>query len=74
MFDDEVGIESKQIRLHSVRLCYPVTVVGGDLRNETDGSTDLARWVDVREARQLAAIAPFVTAAIEQAGAAEAAR
>ena len=74
VFSDEAEIVSKQIRLHSVRICYSVAVVGGDLRNETEGSTDMARWVDVHEARQLVAIGPFVTAAIERACTAEAAR
>jgi 8-oxo-dGTP diphosphatase len=66
VYSDEVEIPSRRLRLHSVRLCYSVTVVGGDLRDETDGSTDLVRWVDVGEARRLNAMAPFVASAIEQ--------
>jgi len=67
VFSDVVAIPSKTQRLHSVRLCYPVSVVGGSLRDERDGSTDLARWVHLGEAARLPAIAPFVTAAIERA-------
>ena len=60
-------IASKGIRLHHVRLCYRVTVLGGALRNEPQGSTDLARWVRFGEALDLNPIAPFVTAVIETA-------
>ncbi|MEV4663007.1 NUDIX domain-containing protein [Micromonospora echinofusca] len=31
--------------LHSVGVFYRVSVTGGELRAETDGSTDLARWI-----------------------------
>jgi len=31
--------------VHSVRLCYVVGIVGGSLRNEAAGTTDLAQWV-----------------------------
>ncbi len=32
-------------RLHALRIVYRVRVVGGELRSETDGTTDLAAWV-----------------------------
>lgn len=67
VFSDVMDIASKGIRLHHVRFCYPVTVTGGTLRNEPQGSTDLARWVRFGEALDLTPIAPFVTAAIEAA-------
>lgn len=67
VFSDVRDIPSKGIRLHHVRLCYPVTVVAGVLRNEPQGSTDLARWVRFGDALELTTIAPFVTAAIEAA-------
>lgn len=67
VFSDVRDIPSKGIRLHHVRLCYPVTVVAEVLRNEPQGSTDLARWVRFGDALELTAIAPFVTAAIEAA-------
>lgn len=67
VFSDVMIIPSRALRLHSVRLCYPVCVVGGSLRDEPEGSTDLARWVHLGEAARLPAIAPFVTASIERA-------
>lgn len=67
VFSDVMDIASKGIRLHHVRLCYQVAVVSGTLRDEPQGSTDLARWVPFGEALDLNPIAPFVTAAIEAA-------
>lgn len=32
--------------MHGIGVFYRVNVVGGELRNEVGGSTDLARWVD----------------------------
>nr|WP_171397276.1 NUDIX domain-containing protein [Streptomyces asoensis] len=32
---------------HGVRVVYEVRVVGGELRNEVNGSTDLAAWHDL---------------------------
>ncbi|MFE0512041.1 NUDIX hydrolase [Streptomyces sp. NPDC058964] len=32
---------------HGVRIIYEGTVVGGELRNEINGSTDLAAWQDL---------------------------
>lgn len=34
-------------RIHSVRVIYRVTLLGGELRDERDGTTDCARWFDV---------------------------
>ncbi len=31
-------------RLHTVRILYTVRLTGGTLRDEADGTTDLARW------------------------------
>lgn len=67
VFSDVMDIASKGIRLHHVRLCYPVTVTGGTLRNEFQGTTDLAQWVRPEDAIKLPPIASFVTAAIESA-------
>lgn len=67
VFSDVMDIASKGTRLHHVRLCYPVTVTDGTLRNEFQGTTDLAQWVRFGEALDLNPIAPFVTAAIEAA-------
>ena len=34
---------------HAIRIIYRVRVTGGELTNETDGSSDLARWVPLTE-------------------------
>ena len=34
-------------QIHSVRVIYRVRLVGGQLRDEQEGSTDMARWFDV---------------------------
>lgn len=31
-------------RMHAIRIVYEVRVVGGELRDEPDGSTDTCRW------------------------------
>lgn len=39
--------------LRSVRVVYAARVTGGELRHETDGSTDQARWVPLEEVAAL---------------------
>lgn len=46
-------------RVHSLRICYAVEVVDGELSAEVDGSTDVPRWVDATHALDLP-LAPFV--------------
>lgn len=41
--------ENEDSRVQSVRFFYRATVTGGTLRNESDGSTDLAVWVKIAE-------------------------
>lgn len=36
-------------RVQTVGILYRVTVTGGELRHETGGSSDLARWIPVAE-------------------------
>ena len=38
---------------HGLQIIYRVRIVGGDLRPEVDGSTDLAGWFSADEARAL---------------------
>ena len=38
-------------RLHAIRVLYRVRIVGGELRDEPDGSTDTCRWFTPPEAR-----------------------
>lgn len=37
-------------RMHAIRIVYAVRLVGGELRDELDGSTDTCRWMDPDEA------------------------
>lgn len=39
--------------LHTVGVYYDVTIVGGELRSETDGSTDEARWLPEEDVADL---------------------
>lgn len=49
MFHDVDGTD----RMHAIRILYRVRIVGGDLRDEQDGSTDTCRWFTPSEARVL---------------------
>jgi ADP-ribose pyrophosphatase YjhB (NUDIX family) len=40
-------------RMHAIRIVYAVRVVGGSLRDETDGSTDTCRWIEPERAVRL---------------------
>lgn len=40
-------------RMHAIRIVYEVRIVGGTLRDETEGSTDTCRWVAPEEARRM---------------------
>ena len=44
-FPRDYGVED----LHALRIMYEVDLVGGELRNEVGGSTDLARWYPLGE-------------------------
>jgi 8-oxo-dGTP diphosphatase len=43
-----LGVDSRRPRPehHNIGVYYLVRIVGGELRHEVDGSTDLAEWVD----------------------------
>jgi 8-oxo-dGTP diphosphatase len=49
LFHDDAGGG----RLHAIRILYRVRIVGGELRDEPDGSTDTCRWFTPSEARSL---------------------
>ncbi len=53
--------------LHTLRIVYTARVVGGELRNEPDGSTDEARWFDLAEVALLQRVS-LVDAALGLAG------
>jgi 8-oxo-dGTP diphosphatase len=40
-------------RMHAIRIVYAVRLVGGSLRDETDGSTDTCRWLEPERAVRL---------------------
>ncbi|MFT4210396.1 MAG: NUDIX hydrolase [Microbacterium sp.] len=53
--------------LHTLRIVYRAKITGGGLRNETDGSTDEARWFPLAEVRALRRV-KLVDIALEWAG------
>ncbi|GGK65110.1 NUDIX hydrolase [Nocardia camponoti] len=50
--------------IHSVRIIYAGTIIGGTLRSETDGSSDLAAWHPISEVAHLVHVR-LIDAAIE---------
>jgi ADP-ribose pyrophosphatase YjhB (NUDIX family) len=38
---------------HAIQIVYRMRITGGELRHETDESTDMAAWVPLAEAREL---------------------
>jgi len=49
VFHEAEGVD----RLHAIRILYRVRIVGGELRDEPDGSTDTCRWFTTSDARKL---------------------
>jgi ADP-ribose pyrophosphatase YjhB (NUDIX family) len=43
----------RRVDLHTMGIFYAVHVVGGDLRHEVDGTTDLAAWVPAAQVASL---------------------
>ncbi len=43
--------------MHALRIIYRAEVIGGELRNEVDGSTDEANWFSVEEVESLKKVA-----------------
>lgn len=52
MVREEVPADSDP-ELHTIRIVYRATVIDGPLRNELDGSSDEARWVNLKDLREL---------------------
>ena len=44
------GIDGK---MHAIRIVYRVRIVGGELRDEVDGSTDTCAWFTLKDASRL---------------------
>jgi ADP-ribose pyrophosphatase YjhB (NUDIX family) len=53
--------------LHTLRIVYRAHIIGGRLRNETDGSTDRADWFPLSEVPRLQRV-KLVDIALEMAG------
>jgi ADP-ribose pyrophosphatase YjhB (NUDIX family) len=53
--------DGAEVDHHGIQIVYRVRLVGGALRNEAAGSTDLAQWVSRAEAGSL----PLVALAVE---------
>jgi 8-oxo-dGTP diphosphatase len=51
--------------LHTVRIVYGIASYSGRLRDETDGSSDAARWLGPDEVRELP-LAPYVHRALTE--------
>jgi 8-oxo-dGTP diphosphatase len=45
--------EDGPTRMHAIRIVYGVRLIGGELRDEPDGSTDTCRWLTLDEAKGL---------------------
>jgi 8-oxo-dGTP diphosphatase len=43
------GGEGPEVEMHAMGICFRVEVTGGELRNETDGSTDRCAWFTLAE-------------------------
>jgi 8-oxo-dGTP diphosphatase len=58
-----LGVDSKHIPaakrlhgnrpLHAFRVIYAASIIDGELKDEADGSTDLARWIPLHQVRSL---------------------
>jgi ADP-ribose pyrophosphatase YjhB (NUDIX family) len=59
ILSDVMTLPTRDVELHTVRICYPVHVLGGTLTAETNGSSDLAAWVPRTTALRMP-VQPFV--------------
>ncbi|SER97728.1 ADP-ribose pyrophosphatase YjhB, NUDIX family [Lentzea xinjiangensis] len=76
-FEEETGFAVEVLRLlgidselreepdrdyHALRILYEVRIVGGELRYEVDGTTDLAQWFPVADIERLERVPSVDTA------------
>lgn len=52
----EERISNPGVPQHNLRIIYAASIVGGQLTNELDGSTDEARWVPLDEVEALTSV------------------
>ncbi len=50
---DSLYLEEADSAFHGLRILYRTELIGGTLRHEVDGTTDLCAWWSLEEARQL---------------------
>ncbi len=50
---DSLYLEEADRAFHGIRIIYRTELIGGVLRSEVDGTTDLCAWWSLEEARQL---------------------
>ncbi|WP_320066449.1 NUDIX domain-containing protein [Micromonospora sp. RTGN7] len=60
---DVIALPDVGVAVHTDRIVFAVEATGGALRNETDGTTDLVRWVSLDEATGLP-LMPFTAEAL----------
>ena len=54
---DSVVVETADTVFHSIRILYNVNSIGGELRNELNGTTDLCQWWSVSELPEMVDLA-----------------
>lgn len=57
---DSIVADADGVPCHSIRIVYHAKVVGGTVRNEVDGSTDLCQWWPRDRCPSLVDLAHFV--------------
>ena len=50
---DSICSQTSDGEMHHIRVVYYTQVLGGELRNEIDGTTDLCQWCPLAEVAQL---------------------
>ena len=53
---DSIHFVEGPVDHHGIRIVYAATVIGGELRFEVDGSTDMAAWIPLADVPQLARV------------------
>jgi 8-oxo-dGTP diphosphatase len=70
VLSDVTELMTTPVILHSIRLVYDVEVEAGDLRAETEGSSDRVCWFTAEQARSLP-LQPFVSEVLSPVARAE---
>ena len=54
---DSAVVETADTVFHSIRILYTVNSIGGELRNELNGTTDLCQWWSASELPEMVDLA-----------------